>query len=317
MKRHLLAEFGAMPWALLPAYLGTMNAVLSNWQDGVRPSAEVLEMIARDQNARAARKESAQQVQGSIAVLPLYGAIMQRANMVSDVSGGGATSTQQFTRALREAVTNPAVESIIIDIDSPGGSVNGTPELASEIYRARGKKPIIGIANALCASAAYWIGSQCSEIYCTPSGQVGSIGVYQCHQDIGEALKKDGVSVTMISAGKFKVEGNPYEPLSDAARANLQKMVNDSYEMFVADIARGRGVSIASVKNGMGEGRCLSASDALQARMIDGIATFDEVVAKCGGGGGKKAGAGMNVKVLGHTVNMANLQSQLELLALK
>lgn len=315
MKRHLLADFGAMPWALLPAYLGTMNAVLSNWQDGVRPSAEVLEMIASDKNARLIRKESAQQVQGSIAVLPLYGAIMQRANMVSDVSGGGATSTQQFTRALREAVENPAVESIIIDIDSPGGSVFGTPELAGEIYRARAQKPIIGIANSLCASAAYWIGSQCSEIYCTPSGQVGSIGVYRCHEDISKALEEDGVSVTMISAGRYKVEGNPYEPLSDAARENLQKMVNDSYEMFVAEIARGRGVSVASVKNGMGEGRCLSASDALQARMIDGIATFDEVVAKCGGGGSKKAGAGMSVNALGRSVNMAKLQ--LELLALR
>lgn len=310
MKSYLIAEFSTMPWALLPAYMGKMNAVLANWKDGVRPSSEVMESIARDQSARAARKESVQQVQqGGIAVLPLYGALMQRANMVSDLSGGGATSTQQFTRALREALANPAVESIVIDIDSPGGSVFGTPELASEIYRARAQKPIIGIANSLCASAAYWIGSQCSELYCTPSGQVGSIGVYQCHVDMSKAMEKEGYVHTFVSAGRFKVEGNPYQPLSPEAKQNLQKMVDESNEMFVADIARGRGVSVASVKNGMGEGRCLSASDALQARMIDGIATFDEVVAKCGW---KKTGGAMRGNgSTARTVNMAKLQLEL------
>lgn len=284
MKRHLLiAEFSQTPWALHPAALAKFTGVLRNWQTGVMPSAEVMAAIEKDKQAREVRRASAAQAAGGgIAVLPLYGVVTQRGNMADDISGPGSCSTQQFTQSLRAALADPSVGQILIDIDSPGGSVYGVPELADEIFNARGQKPIIGVANSLAASAAYWIGSACSELYCTPGGEVGSIGVYTAHTDMSQALAEDGVTVSLISAGKYKTEGNPYQPLDEEARAAIQASVDGYYAMFTKAVSRGRGagVSIAQVRDGMGQGRCLMATDALAANMVDGVMTFDDVVLK-------------------------------------
>lgn len=284
MKRHLLiAEFSQTPWALHPAALAKFTGVLRNWQTGVMPSAEVMAVIEQDKQAREVRRASAAQATGGgIAVLPLYGVVTQRGNMADDISGPGSCSTQQFTQSLRAALADPSVGQILIDIDSPGGSVYGVPELADEIFNARGQKPIIGVANSLAASAAYWIGSACSELYCTPGGEVGSIGVYTAHTDMSQALAEDGVTVSLISAGKYKTEGNPYQPLDEEARAAIQASVDGYYAMFTKAVSRGRGagVSIAQVRDGMGQGRCLMATDALAANMVDGVMTFDDVVSK-------------------------------------
>ena len=280
MKRYI-AEFMRTPWALLPSSLTQFSAVLLNWQAGLHPSPDILAAIVGDRQSRDARRQQAiASSGGGIAVLPLYGILTQRGNMADDISGPGACSTQQFTQAFRSALSDPAVSQILIDIDSPGGSVYGTSELADEIYGARSTKPVVAVANSLAASAAYWIGSACSELYCTPGGEVGSIGVYTAHQDISEALAAEGVKVELISAGKYKVEGNPYGPLDADARASIQASIDSYYTMFTKAVSRGRGAPIAQVREGMGQGRCLSATDALAQGMVDGVATFDDVVAK-------------------------------------
>jgi len=281
MKRNLLiAEFARSFWALEPSTLSTLTSVLRNWSTGTAPSADTLAQIRADQGTRGARRGAAAQVAGGIAVLPLYGIITQRGNQVDNISGPGGCSTQQFTQSLRAALADPAVGQILIDIDSPGGAVTGTPELAAEIFNSRGKKPIIGIANSLAASAAYWIGTQCNQLYCTPSGEVGSLGVYCQHVDESQALEAAGLVVSTISAGQFKTELASNQPLSPEARAALQKSINTYYNQFTADVARGCGVPVAKVVNGFGQGRCLTANDALAAGMINGVATFDEVIAR-------------------------------------
>ncbi|NDU92296.1 MAG: S49 family peptidase, partial [Ferrovum sp.] len=161
------------------------------------------------------------------------GVLTQRGNMVDALSGPGSTSTQMFTAALQDALADETVGQILIDIDSPGGSVYGVAELASEILNARSQKPVVAIANSLAASAAYWVGSAATEFYCTPGGEVGSIGVWQAHEDISGALLYEGIDVTLISAGKYKVEGNPYEPLTEEATAFLQSRVDEYYSVFV------------------------------------------------------------------------------------
>jgi signal peptide peptidase SppA len=206
--------------------------------------------------------------------------VTQRGNMVDDISGPGSTSTQQFTSVLRQMLADDMVGQILIDIDSPGGSVYGVSELASEIVKARAQKPVIAVANSLAASAAYWIGCSASEFYVTPGGEVGSIGVWQAHFDYSKALEEEGVKPTLISAGKFKVEGNPYVPLDKQAQAFMQSRVDDYYNAFIEAVAQGRGVSASEVRSGMGEGRVLGADAALAAGMVDGIATFDDVLAK-------------------------------------
>ncbi|WP_291925252.1 S49 family peptidase [Limnohabitans sp.] len=280
-KQLLLSEFLTTPWALMPERLQAMSGILTRWSVGEPPSDETLFQVNTDRLIRDTRKQMAAASTGTgIAVLPLYGVVTQRGNMVDDISGPGSTSTQQFTSVLRQMLTDDTVGQILIDIDSPGGSVYGVSELASEIVKARTQKPVIAVANSLAASAAYWIGCSASEFYVTPGGEVGSIGVWQAHFDYSKALEEEGVKPTLISAGKFKVEGNPYVPLDEQAQAFMQSRVDDYYNAFVEAVAVGRGVSISDVRDGMGEGRVLGADAALAMNMVDGISTFDEVLAK-------------------------------------
>ena len=219
MKHQLLiAEFLAMPWALMPERLNAIGAVIARWSRSG---------VAAD------------------------GVVTQRGNMVEDVSGPGSVSTQQFASALRQALADDTVSQILIDIDSPGGSVYGVAELADEIIAARSQKPVVAVANRLAASAAYWIGCAASELYVTPGGEVGSIGVWQAHFDYSQALAAEGVAPTLISAGKYKVEGNLDTPLDADAQGFMQSRVDDYYAAFTEGVARGRGVPIAQVRDGM------------------------------------------------------------------
>ena len=282
MKTELLiAEFLSTPWALMPERLNAVSAVMARWSSHAPATTEVLAGIDTDKVTREARRQSATSVSGGgIAVLPLYGVITQRGNMIEDVSGPGSVSTQKFAAALRQALADESVSQILIDIDSPGGSVYGVAELADEIVAARAQKPIIAIANSLAASAAYWIGCSASEFYVTPGGEVGSIGVWQAHFDYSQALAAEGVTPTLISAGTYKVEGNPYAPLDPEAQAFMQSRVDDYFLTFSKAVAKGRGVPIAQVRNGMGQGRVLGADAALEQNLVDGIVTLDEAIRK-------------------------------------
>jgi signal peptide peptidase SppA len=278
--RHaiLIAEFLATPWALMPERLSAFAGILARWSQG-QPRAMDDAELAESREVRAARRQQAARAGGGqIAVLPLYGVVTQRGNMVDDVSGPGSCSTQIFSSALREVMADDTVGAVLIDIDSPGGSVYGVGELADEILAARAKKPVVAIANSLAASAAYWIGCSASELYVTPGGEVGSIGVWSAHQDLSKHLEDLGVKTTLISAGKNKVEGNPYEPLSSDARDFQQSRVNDYYGAFTKAVARGRNVPISQVRDGMGQGRVLGADQALAEKMVDGVSTLDDVL---------------------------------------
>jgi len=297
-RQLLLSEFLTTPWALMPERLQAMAGVLTRWSAGEPPTDETMFQIQSERVLRDTRKQMAAANAGSgIAVLPLYGVVTQRGNMVDDISGPGSTSTQQFTSALRQVLADDTVGQILIDIDSPGGSVYGVAELASEIVKARAQKPVVAVANSLAASAAYWIGCSASEFYVTPGGEVGSIGVWQAHFDYSKALEEEGVKTTLISAGKFKVEGNPYVPLDPEAQAFMQSRVDDYYNAFIQAVAVGRGVTVDVVRNGMGEGRVLGADAALAQRMVDGIASFDDVLAR------------MQAKVTGNAVRSQSQKS--------
>lgn len=263
----------------MPERLRAFAAMLARWSAGIPVPHDVAQQVTHDKEVREAKRQAnVRAAGGNIAVLPLYGVITQRGNMMDDISGPGSVSTQMFAQALREAVADDSVASVLIDIDSPGGSVYGLQELAQEIFNARAAKPVVAIANSLAASAAYWLGSQASELYVTPSGEVGSIGVYAAHEDVSKALADAGITVSLITAGKYKAEGSPYAPLSDEARAFMQSRVDDYYKAFVTGVARGRGVDMGTVSLDMGQGRVLGADQARRAGMVDGVATFDEVV---------------------------------------
>jgi signal peptide peptidase SppA len=231
-------------------------------------------------NSRSAAKGFGKAAPGSVAVIPMTGIISHRMSMMSEISGGGGGSTQALTAQFRQALQDPNCKAIVFDVDSPGGSVEGVTELASEIYDARKVKPIIAVANAMACSAAYWLASAASEVVCTNSGNCGSIGVYLLLQDESKALEDEGVKITMLKAGKYKAEGHPSQPLTDEARDFLQGQVDSVYSMFVKAVAQQRGVSQGSVREGMGQGRSLLATDAVKAGLADRVGTFDAEVAR-------------------------------------
>lgn len=214
---------------------------------------------------------------GAVAVIPIYGTISQRMNMFSEFSGG--TSIQELTAAFRKAMNDNEVAAIVFDIDSPGGSSYGVAELGAEIRAARGRKPMLSVANSVEASAAYWLGSQADYNYATPGALVGSVGVYALHEDWSAHLAQEGVKPTFIQAGKNKTRANPYEPLSQDDAGYLQELVDDTYDQFVRAVAAGRRTSISAVKANYGEGDVLTPTKAKAVGMIDDIKTLDEVIA--------------------------------------
>jgi signal peptide peptidase SppA len=202
--------------------------------------------------------------------------------LVSNSSTGGGTNAEQLGSQFQTMVADPSIKAIVLDVDSPGGSVAGTSELSAMIFNARGRKPIVAQVNANAASAAYWIASAADEIVVTPSGQVGSIGVFGMHDDISKALASEGISRSLISAGKFKVEGNPFEPLGEEARAAMQARVDVAYDTFVRDVARNRGVSLTAVRDGFGQGRMVDAAPAVTEGMADKVGTMQETLSRFG-----------------------------------
>jgi signal peptide peptidase SppA len=210
-------------------------------------------------------------------VISVFGPLEYRAGPLAQLFGYG-TSTLELTAKVRQLASDPNVKQILMEFDSPGGSVDGIPEAAAEIRAARKEKPVIAVAAPMAASAAFWLAAQASRLVCMASGSVGSIGVYGTHQDVSEFEKKVGIKTTLVSAGKYKTEGSPYAPLGDDAVAYLQSQVDAIYRQFVDDVAFGRGISPGAVAKGYGEGRMLLARPALQASMIDEIGSLDDVL---------------------------------------
>lgn len=268
-------------WAILPEKLSSIASFVHLKAAGGVADAETIKAIHEANQVAAARaKNLTSGAPGAVVVLPVYGIINQR--YAGDFSGPSGTSVQQLTQQFRQAVNDPNVKAIVFDVDSPGGSVSGVAELAQEVFDARKQKKIIAVSDCLCASAAYWLASQASELVVSPSSLTGSIGVYQLHEDDSQYLDNLGVKMQFISAGKYKVEGNGYEPLGDDARQAMQGMVDDYYGMFTKAVARGRGVAQKAVQNGFGEGRVLTSQNAVSQGLADRVATLDDVLAELG-----------------------------------
>lgn len=213
-----------------------------------------------------------------VAVLPISGVITQKPTILSRYFD--VTSTEEFGQVFDAMAGDKVISAIVLDVNSPGGSVFGVQELGQKIREARGVKPIVAVANSLAASAAYWLAAQADRIVASPSAMVGSIGVFASHTDVSRFEERMGYKTTMVSAGRYKTEGHPFAPLDDPARAAMQKTVNDYYDSFVSEVAKGRMASQSVVRGGYGEGRTLTANGAKAAGMVDKIGTLDEVIGK-------------------------------------
>jgi capsid assembly protease len=271
---RIIAEVRDQPWAILPSKLAAITSLLQLRAAGVT-------LTERDLQARLGEPRERPDLDvtsGGVGILPVFGVLAQRMNLMQAISGG--TSTEQLADEFRALRDDPKVKAILLAVDSPGGSIYGIEELADEIREARdrGGKPIVAIADSLAASAAYWLAAQADTVYTTPGGDVGSIGVFTAHEDLSGALEQAGIKTTLIAAGPYKTEANPFEPLSDEARAAIQARVDGAYGRFLAGVAAGRRVPAATVRSSYGGGRVLAARDALAAGMVDGLATLGAVI---------------------------------------
>lgn len=273
MNIELVHEIVSQPWAIEPSALQALYiAVRSGTQD-----ERVIESAMMKRGMKP-------QMNGTVAVIPVRGVIRQRRSSMEAMFGMSfGTTTEDLMQACQQAMADEAVKAVIFDIDSPGGTTAGVAELADAMFKMRGQKPMVAVANAMCASAAYHLASQCDEIVGTPTSLTGSIGVVAVHEDMSRMMDEMGVTVTMIAAGKYKTEGNSFEPLTDEAKGAIQRLVDEHYGLFVGAVARGRGVSAGEVRSGFGQGRVLSAKDAKAAGLIDRIGTLRETVQRMGG----------------------------------
>ncbi|CAB4177377.1 SppA Periplasmic serine proteases (ClpP class) [uncultured Caudovirales phage] len=268
---HLLAFALAHPWNIERSMLQVIAGVLANRIAGIEADQATV------QAAVVNRKNLPQPRAGSVAIIPVYGALAPRMNMLTEISGG--MSYDKIGANIDAAMADKTIKTIVMDIDSPGGSVPGNTELIAKILRARTKKPFIAQAQYLAASAAYGLAAACTEVFAAPSARVGSVGTYAIHQDLTEALKQRGIKEEFISAGEGKVDG--FQELTDSARGRVQAMVNTFYGQFVSDVvrSRGQGVTADMVRNEW-KAHLYGAADAKSIGMIDGIATLEETIAR-------------------------------------
>ena len=194
-------------------------------------------------------------IEDGIGVVSIEGPILRKPDLFARVFMG-ATSSEDIGDALREAGERPDIKAVFLDIDSPGGTVAGTPELAAAVASLNARKPVYAFSSGLMCSAAYWVASQARAIYATPSAQVGSIGVVQAVVDHSAAIEKAGIKVEVFSVGKYKAMGAPGTPLTDEQRelisSNLAEIAG---EFHAAVLARGRAIPAEAMEGQTFSGR--------------------------------------------------------------
>lgn len=221
--------------------------------------------------SRKARKDSGYDVLEGIAIIPVYGTLVQKLGTLRPYSG--MTGYDGIRRVFLTAVNDPEVKGICLDIDSPGGEVAGCFDLVDLIYAERGKKPIHAILSENAFSAAYAIASAADKIYVPRTGGVGSVGVIVIHCDWSQHIKDDGLKVSIITYGNRKAESNPYVALSDEAKAAIQHDVDEMGRLFVSTVSRNRGLSETVVRNT--QAACYLAAEGVQMGLADVVASPD------------------------------------------
>lgn len=265
------------PWAILPGKLEEMQDVYYSHLAGEPRDisafqAKISASLYDDDEEKAPPYE----VIDGVAIISVRGVLSRRMNLFTYFSGG--TSTEYLLRDFRAAFADPAVEAVLLSVDSPGGAVGGITLITNEIYNARGQKPIVAYAADMMASAAYWIGSSADLIVAEDTSVLGSIGVITMHTDRSQADAKAGIKRTYLTAGKYKAIANDAEPLTQDARASIQEELDYYYTLFVDAVARNRGVSADEVLANMADGRTFIGTQALSAGLIDSIGTIDDAL---------------------------------------
>ena len=252
-----LSQLHKQPWLITPEAFGVIySAAQSFFKEGVPTTLRTESKLLS--------------VEGGIGTVALRGPMMRNPDVIDQLVFG-ATDTEEVLAAVHEASEREDVQAILLDIDSPGGSVNGTPELAAAVAAASKSKAVYAFSAGQMCSAAYWVASQCDAVYATPSARVGSIGVILPVVDSSEAFAQAGLKMEVFAAGKFKSAGTPGTSLTDEQKDWLQSEVEEIAADFrSAVLARGRKIPDEAM-----EGQTFSGRRAMRlnmAGMVDGRA---------------------------------------------
>lgn len=255
--QHLIQQIYHEPALITPAAHAAIRSILESRLLGETEAREGTDICGD------AVEIPGMEIIDGIAHIPIAGAI--GAKLSGFAKGRGAVDVADIEDELDDAEENEEVRAIVLDIDSPGGMVLGTPELADRI--AQVEKPIMAFSNGTIASAAYWIASATDGIYTTRTANTGSIGVYMAVMDQSRRFEAEGVKVELIKAGSLKGMGFPGTPITDQAREHLQARVNQIYGMFTDHVRQFRG----DVDGAAMQGQVFMGQDAMDAGLIDGI----------------------------------------------
>jgi signal peptide peptidase SppA len=223
--------------------------------------------------------------QGSVGVITIAGSLTNG----SRGYGNYMTTYNEIRDAMIQAAADPQVKTILLDIKSGGGSVQGLSDTADLIRKVDAKvKPVHSFSDAAMCSAAYWLGSSARKVHASNMADIGSIGVIATHTEYTKMLENDGITPTVIRSGAYKGLGSPYEKLSDRAEATIQGQVDHMAGIFDNYIADRRGMTVDAFKKKAGEGRVFVGQQGVDAGLVDSITTFDALVSKLESTGAKQ-----------------------------
>jgi signal peptide peptidase SppA len=263
------------PWAITPSKLLEIREIYERHLRG--EVADLAAIEARIGKPLRNEQQGYSVENGGVAVLPIFGVISKRLNLLTQISGG--TSTQVALRDFQAAVNDPGAHSIVLLVDSPGGAVDGIEEFAAAIFAARGKKPITAVIDGIGASAAYWLASAASRVYASGNTvTVGSIGVVATHVDYSQAEAQRGIKITEVTAGRYKRIASEHAPLSEEGRVSIQDQVDAIHRVFVDAVARNRGTNPQAIADT--EARIFIGRDGIRAGLVDGVVTLTELVSQ-------------------------------------
>lgn len=253
---------GANLWAMEPGRFSSMLVALK----AACVAGVVVEVKAQSGNVP-------RRTIGSVEIVEVRGVLDRNPSWMLELMDG--TSYQAIAAQVRAAAADPEVGSILMVIDSPGGSVDGLADAADVIFEARKSKPVIAQVQGMAASAAYYLASQANKINAGRMDMIGSIGTILPMYDRSEFYKKAGVENISFTTGPYKGAGMEGKPVTEEQRAYFQGIVDSASKDFVAAIRRGR--SIEGLKD-VADGRVFFAPDAKAAGLIDAIKTLDETL---------------------------------------
>jgi signal peptide peptidase SppA len=275
-----LLDVMTSPWAIAPAKLSEIREIYLAHMRG--PRIEWKDMEARVLNSLVGNKRDSDKpycVTDGVAVIDIMDVLTKNAGFFSYLFG--ASSMTQIGEAIKAALIDPAVNSILLHVDSPGGTVDGTQELAETVFSVRGKKPIIAYTDGMMTSASYWIGSSADKVYISgDTTEVGSIGTIFTHIDQSAWDEQMGDKYTHIVSGKYKDAASRHKPLSKEGRAYLQDQVDYLNGVFIDGVAKNRGVTSERALEMADGARIYIGKQAIDAGLVDGVSTYDQLMKK-------------------------------------